>query len=303
MFDELANELKAAREKNSMTLAQVAGKSKIDIKFLDAIEQGDFTFLPELYVRAFIKNFAKTVGLDENTILKKFEAAKQGIPYVEEEPEYHEILRNVREGNDSENSTLPPKKKAPTKKALEETKKNTPTISFNAVDANKTKDGSDVASKKRSFVLSATLIGIALLFLLIYFLFINRGEQIIVAEKPIEEVIQQNQRYLEESQQNQSDANVITATDSLMLKINTTDTAWIKVIVDESTSEEFLLLPNSQKIINAQRNYEVTLGNPRVVKLQLNNSPLSLTGNLSTPRTVKIDKDGVQYFEKSSSQR
>ena len=84
MFEELANELKAAREKNSMTLAQVGNKSKIDIKFLDAMEQGDFAFLPDLYVRAFVKNFARTVGLDENKIYKKFEAAKQGIPYVEE---------------------------------------------------------------------------------------------------------------------------------------------------------------------------------------------------------------------------
>ena len=71
MFDELANELKTAREKNTMTLAQVANKSKIDIKFLEAMEQGDFAFLPDLYVRAFIKNFAKTVGLDENKILQK----------------------------------------------------------------------------------------------------------------------------------------------------------------------------------------------------------------------------------------
>src|SRR4030067_89918 len=91
MFDELANELKTAREKNSMTLAQVSNKSKIDIKFLEAMEQGDFAFLPELYVRAFVKNFAKTVGLDENKIFKKYEAAKQGIPYVEEETDYEEI--------------------------------------------------------------------------------------------------------------------------------------------------------------------------------------------------------------------
>ena len=85
MFDELANELKTAREQNSMSLAQVSNKSKIDIKFLEAMEQGDFAFLPDLYVRAFIKNFAKTVGLDENKIFKKYEAAKLGIPYVEEE--------------------------------------------------------------------------------------------------------------------------------------------------------------------------------------------------------------------------
>ncbi|MCK7527302.1 MAG: helix-turn-helix domain-containing protein [Ignavibacteriales bacterium] len=111
MFDELANELKTAREKNAMTLAQVANKSKIDIKFLEAMEQGDFAFLPDLYVRAFIKNFAKTVGLDENKIYKKFEAAKQGIPYVEEETPKREL--KIRPADTPKQEKLPdvPKEK------------------------------------------------------------------------------------------------------------------------------------------------------------------------------------------------
>ena len=86
MFDEIANELKTAREKSLMTLAQLSSKSKIDLKFLEAIEQGDFDFLPDLYVRAFVKNYARIVGLNESKISKKYEAARQGIPYVEEEP-------------------------------------------------------------------------------------------------------------------------------------------------------------------------------------------------------------------------
>ena len=107
MFEELANELKTAREKNSMTLAQVANKSKIDLKFLEAMEHGDFAFLPDLYVRAFVKNFARTVGLDENKIYKKFEAARKGIPYVEEPPEYHEILRQASEVSKQEKTPSP----------------------------------------------------------------------------------------------------------------------------------------------------------------------------------------------------
>jgi len=79
MFDQIADELKNVREKQGLSLAQVANKSKIDIKFLEAMEQGDFSFLPDLYVRAFVKNFARTVGLNENRIFKKYEAAKQAF--------------------------------------------------------------------------------------------------------------------------------------------------------------------------------------------------------------------------------
>ena len=54
------------------------------MKFLEAMENGDFSFLPELYVKAFTKQYAKAVNLDEDVIIKKYEASKKGIPYEEE---------------------------------------------------------------------------------------------------------------------------------------------------------------------------------------------------------------------------
>lgn len=71
MLNKFADELKSKREESGLTLQQLATKTRIDIKFLEAIEQGNFAFLPELYVKAFVKQFAKTIGLDENVILKK----------------------------------------------------------------------------------------------------------------------------------------------------------------------------------------------------------------------------------------
>ena len=85
MLDQFAEELKNAREKSGVTLQQMAAKTRIDIKFLEAIDQGNFSFLPELYVKAFLKEYAKTIGINEEETAKKYEAAKLGISPSEAE--------------------------------------------------------------------------------------------------------------------------------------------------------------------------------------------------------------------------
>ena len=299
MFDELANELKTAREKSSMTLAQVANKSKIDIKFLEAMEQGDFAFLPDLYVRAFIKNFAKTVGLDENKIYKKFEAAKQGIPYVEEEDPKKELKIRPAETQKQEKAPEVPKKK-PAAQTHKPAKKKDSLFTFDAVGGNNPAQDTTAAVNRRNLIIGGTLLGAILLFTLVYFLFIDKGEQIIVAEKPIEDVIQQNQRYVEDDQTiGRSDVG-IGVSDSLVLTINANDTSWIKISIDEQSSGEFILLPNSQKVIKAKTNYKITFGNSGAIRLQLNNKPLTFSGKSKRTLAVIIDKEGIKYPDNSS---
>lgn len=296
MFDELANELKSAREKNGMTLAQVANKSKIDVKFLEAMEQGDFAFLPDLYSRAFAKNFAKTVGLDVNKFSKKYEAAKQGIPYVEEETDYEEIVRGSARTPKQEITPQAVTADKPLNQKDKAGKKRKASITFDAVGGSYAEANTSAAAKKRNLIIGGSLLGVIVFFSLIYFLFMDKGEQIIVAEKPIEDVIQQNQRYIEDEQSGSTaDAN-IGITDSLVLTINTNDTSWISVSIDENMPEEFILLPNSQKSLKAKTNYNLIIGNSGAIKLHLNNKPIALSGKTKSVLNVLIDREGVKYL-------
>ena len=95
MFDKLSEELKAARIRAGLTLQQLANKTRIDIKFLEYIEDGNFSFLPELYVKAFLKEYVKFVGLDEKIIFKKYEAYKQGKEYIE--PPQETLIDKIKE--------------------------------------------------------------------------------------------------------------------------------------------------------------------------------------------------------------
>lgn len=76
-------ELKKARESASVTLDEIFEKTRISIKHLRAIEAGDFPGVPQTYVRAFIREYARIVGLDEEETIRKYNQAaekERGIP-------------------------------------------------------------------------------------------------------------------------------------------------------------------------------------------------------------------------------
>ena len=77
MLDKFADELRQQRENSGLTLQQMATKTRIDLKFLEAIDQGNFSFLPDLYVKAFVKQYSQTIGLDENLIITVLDVFKR----------------------------------------------------------------------------------------------------------------------------------------------------------------------------------------------------------------------------------
>src|SRR6188768_1461606 len=67
--ENVGERLREAREARGLTLAQVAGETRIPQRHLQTIEAGDFTALPaRTYAISFSKNYARMVGLDQNEI-------------------------------------------------------------------------------------------------------------------------------------------------------------------------------------------------------------------------------------------
>lgn len=71
---EIGERLKEARESIDMSLETLQERTKIQKRYLLAIENGDFHVLPgTFYSRAFIKEYAIAVGLDPNELLDEYE--------------------------------------------------------------------------------------------------------------------------------------------------------------------------------------------------------------------------------------
>jgi transcriptional regulator with XRE-family HTH domain len=287
MLDKFAEELKEARLQNNITLQQMAVKSRIDIKFLEALESGDFTFLPELYVRAFIKEYAATANLDPVLTIKKYEAAKLGRQYEEPVSESPSKKEEPKKTVSQLNPSAQQKKSAPP-----------PTYDSSVYSA-----GADTKGEgnKKVVLIGGIIIVLFFIALIFYFIFFDKGNEIIVPEKPIEDVIEESgSRYIDEEPPQISTSPGIqegaASADSLSLNIRAKDTSWVKIILDDKLVNDFIMFPNSQKTIKASNNFKITFGKSGVIELVLNDKTLPFSSGGAAVTHVLINNSGLQYL-------
>ena len=70
---ELGELLKKTREEKGLSLHDIQESTKIQSRYLEAIERGDFDALPgQFYARAFIRRYAEVLGIKTEEILTQF---------------------------------------------------------------------------------------------------------------------------------------------------------------------------------------------------------------------------------------
>lgn len=68
--------LRGLREGAGVALDSISAETKISRRILEALEQGQFQFLPEqVFSRNFVRQYARTVGADEVELVEWFDAA------------------------------------------------------------------------------------------------------------------------------------------------------------------------------------------------------------------------------------
>jgi len=67
-------ELKELRVSKEISLEDLQSKTKINIKYLEAIESGNFEVLPTPYLRLFIRAYALEIGGDDNRALEQLDS-------------------------------------------------------------------------------------------------------------------------------------------------------------------------------------------------------------------------------------
>jgi len=65
--------LRRERELRRISLRDVAEATKINVRYLEALERNDFTFLPAgAFTRGFIRSYARYIGTDENEMINAY---------------------------------------------------------------------------------------------------------------------------------------------------------------------------------------------------------------------------------------
>lgn len=107
-FQSIGTQLKAAREDKDLTLEDVEKQTRIRLRFLQAIEYGQFFVIDNpTQLKGFLRKYAATVGLEDGEILKAYEAALQG--------ERRRSKRPARRQAPATSATSPPPAQQPTR--------------------------------------------------------------------------------------------------------------------------------------------------------------------------------------------
>lgn len=278
MLDRFAEQLRKARLKKGVSLQQIAARTRIELKFLEAIDNGNFSFLPDLYVKAFIKQYAKAIDLDEQETIKKYEDVLAGKVIEDDEPK-----------------SLLEQKIEISKPEPELEKEKAPPIFDGSKLTSKTPVKPDGMKNQLRALIYA--IGIVLAGVIIFFAFMNRSSTIVVEEIPYEKVLEETRdRYQTKEEPDEAPAVKIN-TDSLTLQFvnaDSLDSAWVMVIHDDLKKEDFLLYPKNTKTVYATDNFKFTLGNSGVILLRLDNQLLNFEGKRGSVRHYEINRKGIQ---------
>lgn len=76
-MDEIGQILREARENKGLSLQDIQAKTRINTRYLEALESGQYSALPTpVHVRGFLKNYARALGLDPKPLLDRYEASQ-----------------------------------------------------------------------------------------------------------------------------------------------------------------------------------------------------------------------------------
>ncbi len=93
-FKQLGEKLREARENKYISLEEIAEKTKINIGFLKNFENGEFDFLPEFYIRHFLKSYLDCIGKSAQHLLGEFEQLKKRAIEAEQNEKEIESEKN-----------------------------------------------------------------------------------------------------------------------------------------------------------------------------------------------------------------
>ena len=264
ILKKFASELKAQREGKGLTIDELHAHTRIDKKFLEAIEDGNFSVLPEVYVRAFIREYSAEIGLDPEETLRKFDLAKEGYNFTE------------NAAIEKENKTEIEVKQVSSDKAFVDS----------SVEREKEKN---IPMKQQNRNIYLYAIGGVLLIILLYLIFSPADkEQIVVERKYAPDRVENPQQNIKPREDEK-----IVKENPFNVELLGSDTVWIRAKIDNSKTEEFTLVPKVSRIISVKDTLRLVIGNAAGVKVNVNNKPIIFSGKKGEVRNLIITRNGL----------
>ena len=266
LLTPLGTYLKKSRETQGLSLDQVASLTRIQSKFLQALEDEEFQSLPEqVFTRGFVRTYARSLGLDEEDTLRRF-SETSGEYYhqgQQAQQQAHVQLQEEKRGKLNRNlviivtiiiivalgfllprqqqSSSPPS--SPGQESSQSVTSDLPSAENNEPQLETT----DMTSTQEEV------------------------EKVAIAEEPPPKIDTPPTSVSSPPPvQEPSEPAVSLSTDPLRLEIEATQLTWVVVKSDNDSPQEALLQPGQLANWEAQQQFTLTLGNAAGVAVRLN---------------------------------
>jgi len=263
-LESFGEELRKHREQKQMSLAAISEATRISEKMLEAIEAGRFSVLPQTYIRAFLRAYARVLELNPDETLKRYDAINQEIRVV------------------SDDSIKRPSVPAP---PPERTKNLAP-------------------SSPVQFPLRSVLILVIILAAIGGVIYLSTRETSVPAQDPLAKVpfdkaVHETEAAVVQPEPTPPPPQVRQpVADSLRLEITTTDSLWISVTMDNVRKGQYLFGPRRTHTWAAKEQFMISMGNAGVATFRLNGNDLGALGKRgAVARNVIITQSGIQQAQ------
>ncbi len=257
----LGEKFKEKRESKDLSIKQVSEDTKIRSHILKAIEEDNYSILPKVYLKSFLLAYSKYLNIPTSDIQENLDEIFKEAP-KKEEPE--------KEETESEEKKTKEKKKI-----------------FNELN---------LAREKKTKILNilAYALVACVLIIIVYFSFYSNNN---FSEEKEKEIAKKDAPIADTNAIRPKEKNVFSfleEPDSVILRAEANDSAWVKITIDDKISEQIFLTPEMEKRWAAKDHFILTLGNAGAVKLTRNGEPLkSLGPRGSVVRNVKITSNDI----------
>jgi len=312
-FEKLGYEIKAARERKGLSIDDLYSATKINRGSLISIENGEFDFIEELYITAFLKSIAGAVGLLPEDVIRKYKLLKEGKSIEDSRP--IEINRPVTliDVKTVEKSEEPkPEQVEPTKKSQEvkeeqklqldpEPKPEKEFVDSTILQKEPEADGNNKLDAM--FLTGIVVVIVAIAAAVWYFMFYQPSQIISNAPGAEQEVVAQDEPRYEVPVATQ-DTNAVDSTgalindpllaDSLALEFRTEDRVWIRLIdVKKRDTTDFYVEKDEPKRVNTIDSIKIVAGNSSALDVFLAGKPVDFLKKPGKRATFVVTRGGV----------
>lgn len=252
--------LQEARIKKKIELEQVANQTRININFLKKMEAGQFDFLPEFYVRNFLKLYLQCLGQNAAEFLHEYDQLQR-----KEEPPVTTVTD-------------------------EDLKAFVPSKGFASQLA-------DLIAKIKPYVKQLRLLGVIaaaaiVLILLVIVLRQSKPTQAI-QESPTVTVVPESSRVVADSLP--KPATVIQPqTDRLHLELKGLQRTWLQITVDDSAAQEHIFDAGMTHRWYGKDRFRLLIGNGAGIRLFLNGKDLGPLGQTGQVVRFQVTENGIE---------